>query len=161
MKSNQAFTLIELLVVVLIIGILTAVALPQYTRAVDKARYIQVMVLGDKIIEAGKLFFTENGYYTKSIKELDIDMPTPIKVSTADGEAYVYDWGQCGIHSTGYMFCRLNVGIGGVWYFRYFDIPIRQCWAFPQNNTRGHELCKAVTGKTNIVPSSFYTQYPF
>lgn len=158
---KQAFTLIELLVVVLIIGILAAVAVPKYTRAVDKAKYTQVMVLGEKILDAGQRFFMENGYYTKAISDLDIDMPTPIQVRTTDWETYIYDWGECGIHSTGYMYCKLKVGTNGVWYFGYFDIPGRQCWAFPQNNTRGHELCKAMTGKTDIVPSSFYTQYPF
>ena len=75
MKS-RAFTLIELLVVVLIIGILSAIALPQYQKAVEKSRASQALIVLKSIWAAQQAFYLSNGTYAKSFEELDIDMPS-------------------------------------------------------------------------------------
>ena len=69
------FTLIELLVVVLIIGILAAVAVPQYQKAVHKARLVEAFTLGKHFKDAEEVYFMSNGEYTDSFEELGVDFP--------------------------------------------------------------------------------------
>ena len=75
MKSKQAFTLIELLVVVLIIGILAAVALPQYQKAVKKSRATEAILMLQKIQQAQQIYRLANGRGTTDLSELDIEIP--------------------------------------------------------------------------------------
>ncbi len=84
MKNKQAFTLIELLVVVLIIGILAAVALPQYQKAVLKSRTVQLITLADSLRSAQKVYHLANGTYATAFDELSIDLP-PGATITPDG----------------------------------------------------------------------------
>ncbi len=63
MRKNTGFTLIEMLVVVLILGILTSIALPQYQRAVKRAQGTEARVAGKAIMDAQNVYYMENKKY--------------------------------------------------------------------------------------------------
>lgn len=74
---KKGFTLIELLVVVLIIGILSAIALPQYTTAVEKARATEAITLMSNIRQSADRYKMQMGEFpaNNDFGVLDIEVP--------------------------------------------------------------------------------------
>ena len=66
------FTLIELLVVVLIIGILAAMAMPQYFKAVERSRMAEAITLMDSIAKSQRRKFMQTNRYANRFEGLDV-----------------------------------------------------------------------------------------
>jgi len=72
---KHGFTLLELLVVVLIIGILAAIALPQYKMATGKTKLSELKTITRTLNEAASIYFLTHGAYTDKLNNLDVQIP--------------------------------------------------------------------------------------
>ena len=96
LRNHKAFTLLELLVVVLIIGVLAAVALPQYQKAVMKSRYATLKNLTESIFQAHIVYYLANDAYADDLAKLDINLPAGYTDTSDESiSRYDYDWGWC------------------------------------------------------------------
>ena len=160
--KNHAFTLIELLVVVLIIGILSAIALPQYQKAVDRARYMQAVTLAEAVAKANQVYFLANNEYAHSFDELDVQLPTPTSID--DHGYWKYPWGYCYIADTSRSktICQVYVGKSSDRLYYSVDAQTGQRRCFATKDTkRANDICKSVTGKTQGSTTGDYVHYSF
>ena len=144
-NGRNGFTLIELLVVVLIIGILAAVALPQYQKAVEKTRLNAVVSTISQLQKGIDIWLLENGGYPSTqIKflggtsayetgELSIDVKS--RLSCQDSNIGSFTNTQC-MDSYGYKYradctsnsCYIEVNIS--------DYPPRRWWSLSASKSK-------------------------
>ena len=98
-RNIGGFTLIELLVVVLIIGILSAVALPMYQKTVEKAKGVQAITLVRSLYQAQEAYRMANGTYSEKLENLDIEFPNtqaiPSELSSVSDCVSNGEWASC------------------------------------------------------------------
>jgi len=153
---KKGFTLIELLVVVLIIGILSAIALPQYTVAVEKSRATEALLNLKYAVQMYDLDYLQNGPNNPTHPAQDI-----LELSDgewiADGDMFisnkfVYSFGD--ESSFNVARCTINASRDGCqaattlytlfWETSYGTPNAKTCYA---QSDIGYKICKSLEGQ--------------
>ena len=160
MNKTKAFTLIELLVVVLIIGILAAVALPQYQKAVLRSRFTQLVTAVRTLRDAEHRYKLANGEYTMDRDNLDIEFAGSDKrFPTMKYQLNLDNKGNCGIEGVTYnvsdsrnhVYCKLSTGDDPIIELSYhLDTSAWRCCIFHLSNQYAEKLCQQEMGSTTL-----------
>ena len=101
--NKKGFTLIELLVVVLIIGILAAMAMPAYFKAVERARASEADTLIGTVVNAQQRYKMKTGKFTTNWRALDVAPANAVEgavyctkggTTKGEGDAATYSCGD-------------------------------------------------------------------
>ena len=90
-KEEGGFTLIELLVVIIIIGILSAIALPSFLNQANKAKQSEAKTYTGSMNRAQQAYYLEQGEFTTELDELGLGIS-----SSTENYFYQADSGPAG-----------------------------------------------------------------
>lgn len=164
-NDSQGFTLLELLVVVLIIGILAAIALPQYRMVTLKAKYARAKQTASDIKKAYELYYTVHNEFPTTFSQLDFahNFDDSTVMTTQNGY-------HCKIYPTyNQFYCAINENSDGQ-LLRYFVTYgsggfYYSCRTTTDTSDIYNKICQQETGKTaeqaSCKNNSGYCQYNY
>ena len=146
-NDSKGFTLLELLVVVLIIGILAAIALPQYQMAVGKAQFSELKLNTKAFHQSAQRYYMINNTYeglntTNGRKNLDIELPKELScLIRADDANFV----RC---------CKEIFKTDMCFYMSLSDGRPIICLVYSTDKTdKANKFCQKETGGGSSCPS--------
>ena len=86
MNGRQGFTLIELLIVLVIVGVLTAIAIPQFSSVRERAYYAAVRSDLKNLAVHQELYYADNYKYASSLADLDFVQSEDVTVTPTGTE---------------------------------------------------------------------------
>ena len=165
-QNNKGFSLLELLVVILIVGVLAAIALPQYRMAVTKSRVASILPLMRRWLDAYAEYNLRHGSYCISNNNgacSDVPDTDTLGVSWPSDWTCDEDYLNGGYCWNDYWICLSNENMcGDIYCSHYFSdedefdielfqpnsmcdggIGLRQCCA---TGPLSHKTCLAIGG---------------
>ncbi len=162
--NKKGFTLLELLVVVLIIGILAAIALPQYKMATLKAKYARAKQTASDIKKAYELYYTIHNEFPTTFSQLDFahNFDDSTRMTTQNGY-------HCKINPTyNQFYCAINEYDENqlLRYFVSYNSAgfYASCRTTTDTSDIYNKICQQETGKTAeeaVCRESGYCQYNY